>query len=200
MGKVILCPVFFGNQETTISNTGSAIKAECDIIIDILTSSCTISFGIHITAGPADIETTKTVETIKQVCVYIIMESVTIALITCVTGRTSSRHKIRLIHGHEEVFTGNFSSIHRERRHILAGIGRIEVFELKGTAVLKGDDKIIAVTGQRSFIGGKFKNKAGIGNADNILGSTRSRLGKSYVSHDNLLKSIKKRNKKGENS
>ena len=160
----------------------------------------TIGFGIHITAGPADIEAAKTVETIKQVCVYIIMESVAITLITCVTGRTGSRHEIRLVHGREEVFTGNFSAIHREGRHILAGIGRIKVFELKGTAILKGDDKIIAVTGQRSFIGGKFKNKTGIGSTDNILGSTRSRLGKSYVSHDNLLKSIKKRNKKGENS
>ena len=160
----------------------------------------TIGFGIHITAGPADIEAAKTVETIKQVCVYIIMESVAITLITCVTGRTGSRHEIRLVHGREEVFTGNFSAIHRKGRHILAGIGRIKVFELKGTAILKGDDKIIAVTGQRSFIGGKFKNKTGFGSTDNILRSTRSRLGKSYVSHDNLLKSIKKRNKKGENS
>ena len=169
-------------------------------MINYPTRSRTISFGIHITAGPADIETTKTVETIKQVCVYIIMESVTIALITCVTGRTSSRHEVRLVHGREEVFTGNFSSIHREGWHILAGIRGIEVFELKGAAILKGDDKIIAVTGQRSFIGGKFKNKTGFGSTDNILGSTRNRLGKSYVSHDNLLKSIKKRNKKGENS
>ena len=165
----------------------------------IPTRSSTIGFGIHITAGPADIQTSQPIQTIEESSICKVMKPITIPL-RYNSGRPSSRHKVRLVHGHEKILAGNFSSIHGERRHILTGIRGVEVLKLEGTTVLKGNDKIIAITGQHGFIGGKVKNKPGFSCAYNSLRSSGNRLGKSYVSHGNLLKSIRKRKERGENS
>ncbi len=165
----------------------------------IPTRSSTIGFGIHITAGPADIQTSQSIQTIEESRICKVMKPITIPL-RYNSGRPSSRHKVRLVHGHEKFLAGNFSSIHGERRHILTGIRGVEVLKLEGTTVLKGNDKIIAITGQHGFIGGKVKNKPGFRCAYNSLRSSGNRLGKSYVSHGNLLKSIRKRKERGENS
>ena len=154
----------------------------------IPSAASTIPQGIFLRYGAVktDIKAAKTVDTAKKIRIYIIVKTIAVAL-TARAG-TGGRHKVRLIHGRKEVLPGDFSPTHGEGRHVLAGIGRIKIFELKGATVFKGDDEIIATPGKRGLIGGKFKNKAGIGSTDNVLGSSRNRPGKSYVSHDNLLR------------
>ena len=156
-----------------------------------------VGIGTHVAAGPTDIKASQAVKAVQEIGRHIVMKTVAVALCSRPSG-TGGRHEVRLVHGREKVFTGNFRSLHGKGRHILAGIGGVEVLELESTAILKGNDKVIAVTGQRGFIGRKIKNKAGFRFTCNSLRSTRNRLGKSYVSHDNLLKSIKRRGKEEE--
>ena len=154
----------------------------------IPTRGRSVGVGVHVVAGPADVKTAQAVEAVQKVGRHIVMKAVAVALRACDPSGTGGRHEVGLVHGREEVLAGNFGSIHGKRRHVLTGICGVEILKLKGTAVLKGNDKIIAITGQRGSIGGKFKNKTRIGSANDICGSTRRRLGKTYVSHDDLLK------------
>ena len=148
--------------------------------------SRSISFRIHIVTQPTNIQTVKTVKPVKKVCACVLMIAGAVSL-PRIGGRTGSRHQVGFIHGREEVLTGNLNTLHREGRHVLAGIGRIEIFKLETAPVLEGQDKIVSGTRQRGGICRKIKNKTGLRFTNNILGYTRSGLYKAHIRHGCLL-------------
>ena len=171
---------------------------EGHFIIDVaIPRGRAVGVGIHALAGPADVEAAQTVETVQKVGRHIVMKAVAVALRACGPSGTGGRHEVGLVHGREEVLAGNFCALHLERGHVLAGIGRIEIDELKRTSVLERDDKIVSLAGKRGFIGRKIKDETRLGCADDVAGSSCGRLGKSYIGHDDLLKSKKERRKRG---
>ena len=156
-------------------------------IVDIARARRTVRIGIHVTAGPADIQPAQAIQPVQQVGVHIVMKTVAVAL-PVRSGGTGGRHEVGLVHGHEEILTRDLCAVHLKGGHVFLGIGGIEVLELKSTAVFKGEDKVITGTGQRGITGGKIEDEAGFRVADDILGSSGGRLGKAYVGHDDLLK------------
>ena len=102
-------------------------------------------------------------------------------------GRAGGGHQV-FTKGSEEILPADLHTFHLEGGHLFLGVDGVEVLQLKGGSVLEGQDKIVATTGQRGFVGGKFKNKTGTKITNNSLGSTRSRPGESDISHVSLLK------------
>ena len=162
---------------------------EGHFIIDVAVPRCrTVGVGIHALAGPAYVEAAQTVETVQKIGRHIVMKAVAVALRACGPSGTGGRHEVGLVHGREEILAGNLGSLHLERGHVLAGIGRVEVDELKGASVLKRDDEVVPLAGKHGFIGGEIKDETRLGSTDDVAGSSCGRLGKSYVGHDDLLK------------
>ena len=181
-------PVLFRDTKKTIPDTGST-GSDGDGIVNSGTFSRAKGFQIikrDVAVRPAHIQAVKTVKPAKKVCACVLMIAGAVSL-PRIGGRTGSRHQVGFIHGREEVLTGNLNSLHREGRHVLAGIGRIEIFKLETAPVLEGQDKIVSGTRQRGGIRRKIKNKTGLRFTNNILGYTRSGLYKAHIRHGCLL-------------
>ena len=101
---------------------------------------------------------------------------------------TGGGDEFGLVHGREEGGTGDFLAPCGERRHVLAGIGRVEVLQRQGAAVVERDDKIVPLAGKGAVTGRKIKNEQGVGRACNMLYSARGGPGKAYVGHGDLLR------------
>ena len=150
-----------------------------------------VSAKIHHVGGQlsraikTDIQTSQMINAVQQIAVTVFV--IAAAARGTAGGRTGGRHQV-FAQGSKEVRTGDFDAVHLEGGHLFLGVGGVEVLQLKGGSVLEGQDKIVATTGQRGFVGGKFKNKTGTRITNNSLGSTRSRPGESDISHVSLLK------------
>ena len=181
-------PVLFRDTKKTIPDTGST-RSNGDGIVNSRTFIRAKGFqGVErdVAVRQADIQSVKAIKAIKKACVRVFMIAGAVSL-PRIGGRTGSRHQVGFIHGREEVLTGNLNSLHREGRHVLAGIGRIEIFKLETAPVLEGQDKIVSGTRQRGGIRRKIKNKTGLRFTNNILGYTRSGLYKAHIRHGCLL-------------
>ena len=160
---------------------------EGHVIVDVRPCGRAFRIGIHIAARPAHVQTAQTIQTSQKVGIHIFMKTVAVSALSRISGRTCGRHEIRLVHGHEEVFTRDLGAVHLEGRHIILGIGGVKVLKADGGAIFKAQQQIVAVAGQRGFAGGEIKDEMPFRRAGNVLCSIGSRLGKAYVGHITLL-------------
>ena len=182
-------PVLFRDTEKTIPDTDST-GSDGDGKVGNGAFVRAKGFQIvkrDVAVRPADIQPAKAVKAIKKVRACVLMITAAVALIACVRGRTGSGHQVGFIHGREEILTGNLNSLHGEGRHVLAGIGRIEIFKLETAPVIEGQDKIVSGAGQRGGIRRKIKNETSLRFTNDILGYTRSGLYKAHIRHGYLL-------------
>ena len=98
-------------------------------------------------------------------------------------GRTGCGHQV-FVKGGEEVLPADLHAVHLEGGHLFLGIGGIEPLQLDGSAILKGQDKIVAIAGQRRRVRGKIKDEAPVRSAGDGLRGTSGRLGKTDIGHE----------------
>ena len=190
IGVAVVGIVGIVDDGNVVAEVAGVAGREGHVIVDVPRGRA-VGVGIHALAGPADVKAAQTVETVQKVGRHIVVKTVAVALCACGPSGTRGRHEVGLVHGREEVLAGNLGSLHLERGHVLAGIGRVEIDELKRAPVLEGDDEIVSLAGKHGFVGGEIENETRLGSADDVAGSSCGRLGKSYIGHDELLKKRK---------
>ena len=138
------------------------------------------------TAVEADVQATQMVDAIQQVTAAIFVITAA-ARGTAAGSGTGSGHQI-FAKGREEVLPADLHAVHLERGHLFLGIGGVETLQLDGSAILKGQDKIVAAAGQRRGISRKVENEAPVRSAGNGLCGASSRLGKTDIGHEDPRK------------
>ena len=146
--------------------------------------------GIQIVLGllpkvEADVQTVQAINATQERCVTIDVEAA--VALGCGCCGTGCRHEIRVAKGSEEILTRNFRAFHLEARHLLLRVGGVEVLQTYGGTVLKGQYKIIPISGIERSVGGEFQHKPAVCRAGNGLSGVGLRLDKTYVGHDVLL-------------
>ena len=135
-----------------------------------------------------DVQPAQAIQPIEQSHVFVLAETGTVRHLR---GGPGGRHKVRLVHGREEILTRNFRAVHGKRRHILTGIGGIKIFETYGATIIKSQDEMVVDTGQCGGIHRKIKNETRLRFTNYVLGYTYSRLDKAHIRHGFLLKTNK---------
>ena len=134
------------------------------------------------TAVEADVQATQMVDAVQQVAAAIFIITAA-ARGAAAGGGTGSGHQV-FAKGREEVLPADLHAVHLKRGHLLLGIGGVEPLHLDGSAILKGQDKIVAAAGQRRGISRKIENEAPVRSAGDGLCGTSSRLGKTDIGHE----------------
>ena len=98
-------------------------------------------------------------------------------------GGTGGGHQV-FAKGREEILPADLHTFHLEGRHLFLGIGGVEALQLDGRAILKSQDKIVAIAGQRRRIRGKVEDEASVRSAGDGLCGTSGRLGKTDIGHE----------------
>ena len=134
------------------------------------------------TAVEADVQATQMVDAIQQVTAAIFVITAA-ARGTAAGSGTGSGHQV-FAKGREEVLPADLHAVHLERGHLFLGIGGVETLQLDGSAILKGQDKIVAAAGQRRGIRRKIEDEAPVRSAGDGLCGTSNRLGKTDIGHE----------------
>ena len=142
--------------------------------------------------APADIQPAQTIQPAQKFGVHIVMKAVAVALYGG-SSRTGGRHKVGLVHGHEKIFAGNFCALHFKGRHVVFGIGGVEILKTQHRPILKRQQQVVTRTGKRGLVGGEVKNKTAVRRAGDVLRSLRFGLGKTYIGHGSSCISSKKK-------
>ena len=129
-----------------------------------------------------DVQTPQMIDAVQQVApaVFVIAAA---ARGAAAGGRTGGGHQV-FAKGREEILPADLHPFHLEGGHIFLGIRGIEPLQLDGSAILKGQDKIVAIAGQRRRVRGKIKDEAPVRSAGDGLRGTSSRLGKTDIGHE----------------
>ena len=144
--------------------------------------------GLHRICGKlraaikTDVQASQMVDAVQQVAAAVFVIAAA-ARGAAAGGRTGGRHQV-FVKGGEEVLPADLHAVHLEGGHLFLGIGGIEPLQLDGSAILKGQDKIVAIAGQRRRVRGKIKDEAPVRSAGDGLRGTSSRLGKTDIGHE----------------
>ena len=144
--------------------------------------------GLHRICGKlraaikTDVQAPQMVKAVQQVAAAVFVIAAA-ARGAAAGGRTGGRHQV-FVKGGEEVLPADLHAVHLEGGHLFLGIGGIEPLQLDGSAILKGQDKIVAIAGQRRRVRGKIKDEAPVRSAGDGLRGTSSRLGKTDIGHE----------------
>ena len=132
-------------------------------------------------AVETDIQTPQMIDAVQQIAAAVLV----IAAATRGTagGRAGGGHQV-FAKGREEILPADLHTFHLEGRHLFLGIGGVEALQLDGRAILKSQDKIVAIAGQRRRIRGKIEDEAPIRSARDGLCGTSGRLGKTDIGHE----------------
>ena len=132
-------------------------------------------------AVEADVQTPQMVEAVQQVAAAVFVVAAAARGAAAGSG-TGGGHQV-FTKGREEILAADLHAVHLERGHLFLGIGGVETLQLDGSAILKGQDKIVAAAGQRRGISRKVENEAPVRSAGNGLCGASSRLGKTDIGH-----------------
>ena len=144
--------------------------------------------GLHRICGKlraaikTDVQAPQMVKAVQQVAAAVFVIAAA-ARGAAAGGRTGGGHQV-FVKGGEEVLPADLHAVHLEGGHLFLGIGGIEPLQLDGSAILKGQDKIVAIAGQRRRVRGKIKDEAPVRSAGDGLRGTSSRLGKTDIGHE----------------
>ena len=98
-------------------------------------------------------------------------------------GRAGGGHQV-FAKGRKEILPADLHTFHLEGRHLFLGIGGVEALQLDGRPILKAQDKIVAIAGQRCRIRRKIEDEAPVRSAGDGLCGTSNRLGKTDIGHE----------------
>ena len=132
-------------------------------------------------AVEADVQTPQMVEAVQQIAAAVLV--IAAAARGTAGGRAGGGHQV-FAKGREEILPADLHTFHLEGRHLFLGIGGVEALQLDGRAILKSQDKIVAIAGQRRRIRGKIEDEAPIRSARDGLCGTSGRLGKTDIGHE----------------
>ena len=132
-------------------------------------------------AVETDIQTTQMIDAVQQIAAAVLV--IAAAARGTAGGRTGGGHQV-FAKGREEVLPADLHTFHLEGRHLFLGIGGVEALQLDGGTILKSQDKIVAIAGQRRRICGKIEDEAPVRSAGDGLCGASSRLGKTDIGHD----------------
>ena len=144
--------------------------------------------GLHRICGKlraaikTDVQAPQMVKAVQQVAAAVFVIAAA-ARGAAAGGRTGCGHQV-FVKGGEEVLPADLHTVHLEGGHLFLGIGGIEPLQLDGSAILKGQDKIVAIAGQRRRVRGKIKDEAPVRSAGDGLRGTSGRLGKTDIGHE----------------
>lgn len=144
--------------------------------------------GLHRICGKlraaikTDVQAPQMVKAVQQVAAAVFVIAAA-ARGAAAGGRTGGGHQV-FVKGGEEVLPADLHAVHLEGGHLFLGIGGIEPLQLDGSAILKGQDKIVAIAGQRRRVRGKIKDEAPVRSAGDGLRGTSGRLGKTDIGHE----------------
>ena len=129
-----------------------------------------------------DVQASQMVDAIQQVAAAIFVIAAA-ARGTATGGRTGSGHQV-FAKGREEILPTDLHAFHLEGGHLFFGIRGVEALQLNRRPILKAQDKIVAIAGQRRRIRGKIEDEAPVRSAGDGLCGTSSRLGKTNIGHE----------------
>ena len=132
-------------------------------------------------AVETDIQTPQMIDAVQQIAAAVLV--ITAAARGTAGGRARGGHQV-FAKGREEILPADLHTFHLEGRHLFLGIGGIEALQLDGRAILKSQDKIVAIAGQRRRIRGKVEDEASVRSAGDGLCGTSGRLGKTDIGHE----------------
>ena len=132
-------------------------------------------------AVETDIQTPQMIDAVQQIAAAVLV--IAAAARGTAGGRAGGGHQV-FAKGREEILPADLHTFHLEGRHLFLGIGGVEALQLDGRAILKSQDKIVAIAGQRRRIRGKIEDEAPIRSAGDGLCGTSGRLGKTDIGHE----------------
>ena len=132
-------------------------------------------------AVETDIQTPQMIDAVQQIAAAVLV--ITAAARGTAGGRARGGHQV-FAKGREEILPADLHTFHLEGRHLFLGIGGVEALQLDGRAILKSQDKIVAIAGQRRGIRGKVEDEASVRSAGDGLCGTSGRLGKTDIGHE----------------
>ena len=132
-------------------------------------------------AVETDIQTPQMIDAVQQIAAAVLV--IAAAARGTAGGRAGGGHQV-FAKGREEILPADLHTFHLEGRHLFLGIGGIEALQLDGRAILKSQDKIVAIAGQRRRIRGKVEDEASVRSAGDGLCGTSGRLGKTDIGHE----------------
>ena len=133
------------------------------------------------TAVETDIQTPQMIDAVQQIAAAVLV--IAAAARGTAGGRAGGGHQV-FAKGREEILPADLHTFHLEGRHLFLGIGGVEALQLDGRAILKSQDKIVAIAGQRRRIRGKVEDEASVRSAGDGLCGTSGRLGKTDIGHE----------------
>ena len=132
-------------------------------------------------AVETDIQTPQMIDAVQQIAAAVLV--IAAAARGTAGGRARGGHQV-FAKGREEILPADLHTFHLEGRHLFLGIGGVEALQLDGRAILKSQDKIVAIAGQRRRIRGKVEDEASVRSAGDGLCGTSGRLGKTDIGHE----------------
>ena len=132
-----------------------------------------------------DIQTTQMIDAVQQIAAAVLV--IAAAARGTAGGGTGGGHQV-FAKGREEILPADLHTFHLEGRHLFLGIGGVEALQLDGRAILKSQDKIVAIAGQRRRVGREIEDEAPVRSAGNGLCGASSRLGKTDIGHEDPRK------------
>ena len=132
-------------------------------------------------AVETDIQTPQMIDAVQQIAAAVLV--ITAAARGTAGGRARGGHQV-FAKGREEILPADLHTFHLEGRHLFLGIGGVEALQLDGRAILKSQDKIVAIAGQRRGIRGKVEDEASVRSAGDGLCGASGRLGKTDIGHE----------------
>ena len=132
-------------------------------------------------AVETDIQTPQMIDAVQQIAAAVLV--IAAAARGTAGGRAGGGHQV-FAKGREEILPADLHTFHLEGRHLFLGIGGVEALQLDGRAILKSQDKIVAIAGQRRRIRGKVEDEASVRSAGDGLCGTSGRLGKTDIGHE----------------
>ena len=133
-------------------------------------------------AVESDVQTPQMIDAIQQVAAAVFVIAAA-ARGAAAGGRTGGGHQV-FAKGREEILPADLHTFHLEGGHLFLGIRGVEALQPDGRPILKAQDKIVAIAGQRRRVGRKIEDEAPVRSAGDGLCGTSSRLGKTDIGHE----------------
>ena len=136
-------------------------------------------------AVESDVQTPQMIDAVQQVAAAVFV--IAAAARGAAGGRTGGGHQV-FAKGREEILPADLHTFHLEGGHLFLGIRGVEALQLDGRPILKAQDKIVAIAGQRRRVGREIEDEAPVRSAGNGLCGASSRLGKTDIGHEDPRK------------
>ena len=136
-------------------------------------------------AVESDVQTPQMIDAVQQVAAAVFV--IAAAARGAAGGRTGGGHQV-FAKGREEILPADLHTFHLEGGHLFLGIRGVEALQLDGRPILKAQDKIVAIAGQRRRVGREIEDEAPVRSAGDGLCGASSRLGKTDIGHEDPRK------------